>query len=122
MLLDEASVTGTANIIMAAVLAEGTTTIRNAAELRVKESDRIATTVANLRAMGANVEEFEDGLAVTGGTPLHGATMNSFGDHRIAMGFLMAGLQAEGTTTLLNCENINTSYPGFDEHLQSLLN
>ena len=109
-------------LAVAAAYAEGTTTIRNAAELRVKESDRIATTVANLRAMGANVEEFEDGLAVTGGTPLHGATMNSFGDHRIAMGFLMAGLQAEGTTTLLNCENINTSYPGFDEHLHSLQN
>ncbi len=107
-------------LAVAAAYAQGTTTIRNAAELRVKESDRIATTVGNLRAMGAHVEEFEDGMAVTGGTPLHGAVMDSYGDHRIAMGFLMAGLQAEGTTTLLNCQNINTSYPGFEEHLQLL--
>lgn len=108
-------------LAVAAAYAKGTTTIRNAAELRVKESDRIATTVGNLCAMGANVEEFEDGLAVAGGYPLHGATMDSYGDHRIAMGFLMAGLQAEGSTTLLNCENINTSYPGFESHLNQLL-
>lgn len=107
-------------LAVAAAYAKGTTTIRNAAELRVKESDRIATTVGNLRAMGADVEEFEDGLAVTGGTPLHGAEMDSYGDHRIAMGFLIAGLQAEGRTTLLHCENINTSYPGFEEHLNQL--
>ena len=107
-------------LAVAAAYARGTTSIRHAAELRVKESDRIATTVGNLRAMGAVVEEFEDGMEVTGGTPLHGAVMDSFGDHRIAMGFLMAGLQAEGTTTLLNCENINTSYPGFEKHLIQL--
>lgn len=107
-------------LAVAAAFAEGTTSIRNAAELRVKESDRIATTVTNLRAMGAEVEEFDDGLAVTGGKPLHGATLESYHDHRIAMGFLMAGLNADGETTLLNCANINTSYPGFREHLQAL--
>lgn len=107
---------------IAAAFATGTTNIRNAAELRVKESDRISTTVGNLRAMGAMVEEFEDGFAVTGGTPLHGATMDSYGDHRIAMSFLMAGLMADGETTLLHCENINTSYPSFEEHLTQLTN
>ena len=105
---------------IAAAFAEGTTTIRNAAELRVKESDRISTTVGNLRAMGAHVEEYEDGFAVTSGYALHGATMDSYGDHRIAMSFLMAGLMAEGETTLLQCENINTSYPSFEEHLRQL--
>lgn len=105
---------------IAAANAQGITSIRNAHELRVKESDRISTTVGNLRAMGAIVQEFEDGMVITGGTPLHGAIIDSFGDHRIAMSFLIAGLQAEGETTLLNCENINTSYPGFEEHLNTL--
>ena len=108
-------------LAVVAAYAQGTTSIRNAAELRVKESDRIATTVGNLRAMGANVQEFEDGMEITGGTPLHGAVLDSFGDHRIAMGFLMAGLRAEGTTTLVHCENINTSYPGFEAHLNQLI-
>ncbi len=107
-------------LAVAAAFAQGTTSIRNAAELRVKESDRIATTVHNLRAMGANVEEFSDGLTITGGAPLHGAVMDSYHDHRIAMSFLMAGLNADGETTLLNCANINTSYPGFEEHLHAL--
>lgn len=107
-------------LAVAAAFAEGTTVIRNAAELRVKESDRIATTAGNLCAMGAAVEEFPDGMEITGGKPLHGATLESYGDHRIAMGFLMAGLMAEGETTLLNCRNINTSYPGFENHLREL--
>lgn len=107
-------------LAVAAAFAKGTTRIRNAAELRVKESDRIATVVGNLRAMGAQVEEFPDGMEITGGASLHGATMDCFGDHRIAMSFLMAGLNADGETTLLNCHSINTSYPGFEEHLRSL--
>lgn len=107
-------------LAVAAAFAEGTTVIRNAAELRVKESDRIATTAGNLRAMGAAVEEFPDGMEITGGKSLHGATLESYGDHRIAMGFLMAGLMAEGETTLLHCQNINTSYPGFEAHLREL--
>ncbi len=107
-------------LAVAAAFAQGTTRIRNAGELRVKESDRIATVVGNLRAMGAEVEEFPDGMEITGGAPLHGATMDSYGDHRIAMSFLMAGLNAGGETTLLNCHSINTSYPGFENHLRSL--
>lgn len=107
-------------LAVAAAFAEGTTSIRNAAELRVKESDRISTTVHNLRAMGAEVVEFEDGFAVSGGNPLHGAELDSYHDHRIAMSFLMAGLNADGCTTLHNCANINTSYPGFAEHLHML--
>ena len=107
-------------LAVAAAFAEGTTVIRNAAELRVKESDRIATTAGNLRAMGAQVEEFPDGMEITGGAPLQGTTLESYGDHRIAMGFLMAGLMAEGETTLLHCQNINTSYPGFEAHLREL--
>ncbi len=107
-------------LTVAAAFAEGTTRIRNAAELRVKESDRIATTAGNLRAMGGIVEEFEDGMHITGGAPLRGCVLDSFGDHRIAMSFLIAGLNAEGETTLLRCDNIATSYPGFEGHLRSL--
>lgn len=107
-------------LAVAAAFAEGRTRIRHAEELRVKESDRIATTAANLRAMGAQVEEFPDGMEITDAPPLHGAVLDSFGDHRIAMGFLMAGLRAEGETTLLHCTNINTSYPGFADHLRKL--
>lgn len=107
-------------LAVAAAFAEGQTSIRNAAELRVKESDRIATTAGNLQAMGVEVEEFADGMVVTGGKPLHGAVMDSYGDHRIAMGFLVAGLAAEGETSLLHCTNINTSYPGFADDLSAL--
>lgn len=107
-------------LTVAAAFAEGQTSIRHAAELRVKESDRIATTAGNLRAMGGSVEEFEDGMVITGGAPLHGCELDSYGDHRIAMSFLVAGLRAEGTTTLLHCENIATSYPDFEEHLHLL--
>ena len=108
-------------LAVAAAFAEGETLIRNAAELRVKESDRIATTAGNLRAMGVDVEEFEDGMSIRGGRPLRGCTLDSHGDHRIAMSFLIAGLRAEGATTLLNCRNINTSYPTFEEHLKQLI-
>ena len=108
-------------LAVAAAFAEGATHIRHAAELRVKESDRIATTAGNLRTMGAHVQEYEDGMTIIGGEPLHGAVLDSFGDHRIAMSFLIAGLRAAGETTLLHCENINTSYPGFDAHLRGIL-
>ncbi|MGD9419331.1 MAG: 3-phosphoshikimate 1-carboxyvinyltransferase [Verrucomicrobiota bacterium JB025] len=108
-------------IAVAAALASGTTVIRNARELRVKETDRIDTTVKNLRAMGGVVEEFEDGMEIEGGHPLHGATCNSFGDHRIAMSFAIAGLFASGETTITNTDCVNTSYPGFAHHLASLI-
>jgi len=87
--------------------------IRDAKELRVKESDRIALVVKNLRAMGAEVEEFEDGLDVPGGQSLHGATIDSGGDHRIAMAFSVAALRAEGETLIQGSESAGISFPEF---------
>jgi 3-phosphoshikimate 1-carboxyvinyltransferase len=87
--------------------------IRDARELRVKESDRIALIVKNLRAMGAEVAEFEDGLDVPGGQTLHGATIDSGGDHRIAMAFSVAALRAEGETLIQGAESAAISFPEF---------
>jgi len=109
-------------IAVAAALASGTTTIRNAAELRVKETDRIATVVHNLRLMGADITEFDDGMEIHGGPNLHAATIDSHGDHRIAMAFAIAGLFAKGETTITGTDCINTSYPGFARHLDAVLN
>ncbi len=108
-------------IAVAAALASGRTVIRNARELRVKETDRITTVVNNLRAMGAVVEEFDDGMEIEGGHPLRGATLESFGDHRIAMAFAIAGLFASGETVIRNTACVNTSYPGFSHHLNAIL-
>jgi len=107
-------------IAVAAALAQGRTVIRNARELRVKETDRITTVVNNLRAMGAEVEEFDDGMEIHGGHPLHGAALESFGDHRIAMAFAIAGLFASGETIIRNTACVNTSYPGFAHHLTAI--
>jgi 3-phosphoshikimate 1-carboxyvinyltransferase len=87
--------------------------IRDAKELRVKESDRIALVARNLRAMGAEVEEFEDGLDVPGGQALHGAVVDSGGDHRIAMAFSVAALRAEGDTLIQGAESAAISFPEF---------
>jgi 3-phosphoshikimate 1-carboxyvinyltransferase len=87
--------------------------IRDARELRVKESDRIALVVKNLRAMGAEVEEFEDGLDVPGGQTLHGATIDSGSDHRIAMAFSVAALRAVGETRIQGAEAVAISFPEF---------
>ncbi len=87
--------------------------IRDAKELRVKESDRIALVARNLRAMGAEVEEFEDGLDVPGGQTLHGAVIDSGGDHRIAMAFSVAALRAEGETRIEGAESAAISFPEF---------
>jgi 3-phosphoshikimate 1-carboxyvinyltransferase len=87
--------------------------IRDAMELRVKESDRIALVVKNLRAMGGEIEEFEDGLDVPGGQKLHGATIDSGGDHRIAMAFSVAALRAEGETLIQGAESVAISFPEF---------
>jgi 3-phosphoshikimate 1-carboxyvinyltransferase len=95
--------------------------IRDAAELRVKESDRITATVQNLRAMGADVEEFEDGLRVNGRTRLHGAEIDPGGDHRIAMAFSIAGLLAEGETEIMNAACVNISFPEFYALLGSVV-
>lgn len=100
-------------LAVAAAYAEGTTTIRDAAELRVKETDRIAATAAFLRAMGAAVEEHEDGLTIHGGRPLHGAEVDSREDHRIAMAAAVAALGATGETTLHDPEAVAVSFPGF---------
>ncbi len=91
--------------------------IRDAKELRVKESDRIDLVVKNLRAMGAEVAEFEDGLDVPGGQRLHGATIDSGGDHRIAMAFSVAALRAEGDTLIRGSESAAISFPEFFELL-----
>ncbi len=92
--------------------------IRDAKELRVKESDRIALVVKNLRAMGAEVEEFEDGLDVPGGQQLHGAEIDSGGDHRIAMAFSVAALRAEGETAIHGAESAAISFPEFFDLLE----
>ena len=100
---------------------EGGIRIRDARELRVKESDRIQSIVKNLRAMGAQVEEYEDGLAVRGGQKLHGAELDSAGDHRIAMAFAIAALRAEGETIIHGAEAAVISFPSFFETLESLV-
>ena len=103
-----------------ACFAEGTTVIRDAAELKVKESDRIRTVTEGLAAMGADVTATEDGMIIRGGRPLHGASIQCHGDHRIAMSFAVAGLAAEGKTELLGGECVSISYPGFYETLEFL--
>jgi 3-phosphoshikimate 1-carboxyvinyltransferase len=108
-------------LAVAAALAHGKTVISDAAELRVKETDRLAAVAMNLRLMGAQVAETEDGLEIIGGAPLHGARLDSFGDHRIAMAFAVAGMFAEGETTITGTACVNTSYPNFYATLESLL-
>ena len=108
-------------LAVAGALSEGTMTIRNAHELRVKETDRIDTVVKNLRAMGGQIEEFDDGMVIPGGQKLQGAQLDSYGDHRIAMAFAIAGLLAEsGETTIVNTACVNTSYPTFSQHLAKI--
>jgi 3-phosphoshikimate 1-carboxyvinyltransferase len=92
--------------------------IRDAKELRVKESDRIALVVQNLRAMGAEVTEHEDGMDVPGGQKLHGATIDSGGDHRIAMAFSIAALRAQGDTIIQGSESAKISFPEFFDLLE----
>src|SRR5580698_2116589 len=94
--------------------------VRDAKELRVKESDRIASIVTNLRAMGAQVEEREDGLNIPGGQSLRGAELESFGDHRIAMAFAVAALRAEGESTMCDADVAVISCPGFYGALEGL--
>lgn len=115
-LIDEIPILAVAGALSGADLV-----VRNARELRVKETDRIATTAANLRAMGVAVEEFDDGMVVHGGGQLKGAELPSYGDHRIAMSFLVAGFSAQGETVLTETECINTSYPGFNQDLAQFL-
>ncbi len=108
-------------LAVAGALAKGKTVIKDAAELRVKETDRIAAVAANLRLMGVTVTEFDDGMEIEGGAALHGATIPTFHDHRIAMAFAIAGLFAEGETVVEGSECIRTSYPNFEQHLSWFL-
>lgn len=104
-----------------ACLAEGDTVIKDAAELKVKESNRIDVMVRNLTAMGADVEETADGMIIHGGKPLHGAVIDSKLDHRIAMTFAIAGCCAEGETEILGAECVDISYPAFYQDLNRLM-
>ena len=107
-------------IAVMAAFAEGTTIISDAQELKVKESDRIAVMVDNLRRMGADIEGTDDGMIIHGGRPLHGAVIDSHLDHRIAMSFAVAGTICDGTVEILNGECVNISYPEFYHDLYSL--
>ncbi|WP_291193510.1 3-phosphoshikimate 1-carboxyvinyltransferase [Frateuria sp.] len=101
-------------LFVAAAAARGTTVIRGAAELRVKESDRIATMAAGLRALGVTVQETPDGAEIAGGTVGSG-TVQGHGDHRVAMSFAVAGLVADEGVRVEDCRNVATSFPGFVE-------
>lgn len=103
-----------------AAFAEGVTTIRDAGELRVKESDRIAVITENLKAMGASITPAEDGMTIKGGAGLHGTQIRTYADHRIAMAFTVAGLNASGETTLDDESCVAISYPDFYEDILSL--
>ena len=100
-------------LAVAAAFAEGRTVVRDAAELRVKESDRIATLTTQLGLLGAAIEERPDGFVIEGGRGLRGARVTGAGDHRLTMALAVAGLLAEGKTTLEDGESVAVSYPGF---------
>ena len=103
-----------------AAFAEGTTVIKDAAELKVKESDRIAVITENLKAMGADITSTEDGMIITGGKPLTGTQIKTHADHRIAMAFAIAGMCADGETTFDDSRCVEISYPTFFQDLQKL--
>ncbi len=107
-------------LAVAATQAEGTTIIRDAEELRVKETDRVAAICENLRRMGASVRETKDGMLIMGPVKLNGAEVDSYGDHRIAMSFAIAGLIAEGETLIKDTDCVDISFPGFFQLLESL--
>lgn len=108
-------------IAVMAAAAEGTTVIKDAAELKVKETDRIETVTDNLKAMGCKVTATDDGMIITGGTPLKGANIHTLLDHRIAMAFSIAALIAEGNTKILDSKCIEVSYPDFYDTFEQLL-
>jgi 3-phosphoshikimate 1-carboxyvinyltransferase len=117
LLIDEFPV-----LCVAATQASGTTTIRGAEELRIKESDRIKTIATELRKMGAHIEEYEDGLDIMGGRRLTGTVIQSYKDHRIAMAMAIAAMTAEGKTVINDVSSVNISFPGFFEILKRLTN
>ncbi len=105
---------------VAATQAQGTTVVKKAGEMKVKESDRILMMAATLKKMGANIQPTEEGWIIQGQTPLKGCTVSSGGDHRIAMSIAVAALIAQGPTTILDTENITTSFPGFESLLKKV--
>ena len=107
-------------LAVAATQAHGMTVVRDARELRVKETDRIATIVAELRKLGAQIEAREDGFVVAGPTPLRGAIVDSHGDHRLGMALAVAGLVADGETIIENAGCIADSFPGFENVMTQL--
>jgi 3-phosphoshikimate 1-carboxyvinyltransferase len=107
-------------LAVAASQAEGRTIVRDAHELRVKETDRIATTVGELRKLGARIEPTADGFIIDGPTPLIGAPVESHDDHRLAMAMAVAGLVARGQTVVHGAEVTGDSFPGFEVTLQAL--
>jgi 3-phosphoshikimate 1-carboxyvinyltransferase len=115
LLIDEFPV-----LCVAATQATGITTIRGAEELRIKESDRIKTIATELKKMGAEIEEYEDGLDITGERRLTGAVIESYKDHRIAMAMAIAAMIAEGKTVINDVSSVNISFPGFFEILKKL--
>ena len=108
-------------IAVMACFAEGITTIKDAQELKVKESNRIDTVVTNLKAMGAHIEATDDGMIIEGGYPLHGAVIDSHLDHRIAMSFAVGALGADGETTIEGADCVKISYPEFYQTLEKLI-
>jgi 3-phosphoshikimate 1-carboxyvinyltransferase len=108
-------------LAIAATQANGITTIKDAGELRVKESDRLAALSENLTRMGARVREQKDGLVITGPTPLRGAEIDSYGDHRIAMAFSIAALIATGETVIKNVDCVDISFPNFYDNLEAVI-
>jgi len=101
-------------LFVAAACAEGETLLRGAQELRVKESDRIDAMAQGLTTLGVAVETYQDGIKITGGQ-MGGGAVDSFGDHRIAMAFTVAGLRSESPIEIANCANVATSFPNFVE-------
>ncbi|MCI9442574.1 MAG: 3-phosphoshikimate 1-carboxyvinyltransferase [Ruminococcus sp.] len=108
-------------IAVMAAMADGITIIRDAAELKVKESDRIETVTDNLKSMGCNIIPTDDGMIIHGGKPLHGSTIHTLLDHRIAMAFSIAALVAEGTTKILDSHCVDVSFPSFYDTFENLL-
>jgi len=108
-------------IAVAATQAQGVTTVREAAELRAKESDRISALVTELRKLGAQIAELPDGFVVEGPSVLRGAVVDSHGDHRLAMSLAIAGLVAKGETTILGTEAIAVSFPDFEQTLGGIV-
>ncbi len=108
-------------IAVMAAFAEGETIIKDAADLKAKESDRIATTTSNLKAMGADIIPTEDGMIIKGGKSLHGAELDSYLDHRIAMAMTVAAMNAEGPSQMKDADCVNISYPAFYQDMKSLI-